>query len=181
MAKKFIFFFYFIFLISFVSATTLTMSPSQLDFTIDKNEVVCKTAKIKGSENLTVIGETRWAEKGYSERKLTSHNLSFEDLKLDINIPREINFSNSSNIDICIKGKKGNYHGILLYKIKDKPIQVGIWLNVSIGGEFDSQNKITGNSIKIEKNNENFSNILVIPAILLLVLLILLFRLRYKD
>ena len=129
--KKYYIFFIFILFISLASSVTLTMGPQQLDFTSDSN---CQSATIKAEGSEIVIGKILFSEEGFNERKLSLHNLEPEERKLKVDFPKEIIINNFTNIEICIDGPAGDYHGIILYKIKNKPVQVGIWLNATLSG-----------------------------------------------
>lgn len=167
MNLKFFSIFLFFFLVSFVSSVTLSMSPPQIDFIGKTNEVICKYVEVKVEGVETLTGKTRWAEKDYFERNLLNHKLESEDLKIEIDFPNEIEVRESKKIEICIEGsKKGNYHGALLYRIEDKPVQVGIWMNVSLEGK--DMVRITGNFVKDE---EGSGNVGVYFAVILLLIL----------
>ena len=149
MKSKNIFFIFLIFLINFVSSATLSMSPSQIDFVGNIKEEICQKViiKVNGTEVLT--GKTKWAEENYFERKLIMHKLDSKEKGLEIFLPEILEISEKQDIDVCIKGNNpGKFHGVLLYKIENKPVQVGIWMNVSLEG--NSLVKITGNFVKSE-------------------------------
>ncbi len=167
--------FLFVFLFPLVNAATLSMSPQQINFIGNVNERICEEVTLKTEGEAVLLGEDKWAEKGYSERKLKQHILDSSELKLELEYPNNIKINNNKTIQVCIVGKnKGNYHGILLYRVEGKPVRVGIWMNVSLGG---SDSKITANVVGEEKN---FSFLFVMPIILLVVLGILLWMLKRK-
>jgi hypothetical protein len=176
MISKNIFFVFLIFFIYSVNAATLTISPPQLDFKGVVGEEICNNIKIKvnGTENLT--GKIKWAEEGYFERVLNEHKLDSEELDLEIDFSEEIEINEIEEIKICLRGKKaGKFHGVLLYKIKDKPLQIGIWTNVTLEG--NNFIKMTGNFIN---NKDKFDSLLIFPIILLVILLGLLFWYKKK-
>lgn len=166
----------FVFLFPLVNAATLSMSPQQIDFSGNVNEKICEKVTLKTEGEAVLLGEDLWAEEGYSERKLKQHTLNSEELKLELNYPENIKINNNEVIGVCLVGKKkGNYHGVLLYRVEGKPVRVGIWMNVSLEG---SGSKITGNVVG-ESNKMNF--LFIIPIILLIVLGILLWMLKRKN
>jgi len=166
-SKIYILFFLFVFFIGFCSATTLTVSPTQIDFIGKTNEIICNKVKISVEDTQILEGKTKWAEQGQDERILSMHKLNANELDLDVTLPKIIEIYESSEIEVCIKGsKKGNYHGALLYKIEDKPVQVGIWMNVSL--EENSLMKITGNFIKTEDKRGNMGVYFAVMLFLIL-------------
>jgi len=167
--------FLFVLLFPLVSAATLSMSPQQINFIGNVNERICEEVTLKTEGEAVLLGEDLWAEEGFSERKLKQHTLGSEELKLNLEYFDNIKINNEEKIEVCLTGKKkGNYHGILLYRVEGKPVRVGIWMNVSLGG---SDSKITANVVGEEKN---FSFLFVMPIILLVVLGILLWMLKRK-
>jgi len=167
--------FLFVLLFPLVSAATLSMSPQQINFIGNVNERICEEVTLKTEGEAVLLGEDLWAEEGFSERKLKQHILDSDELKLELEYPNNIKINNEEKIEVCLTGKKkGNYHGILLYRVEGKPVRVGIWMNVSLGG---SDSKITANVVGEEKN---FSFLFVMPIILLVVLGILLWMLKRK-
>jgi hypothetical protein len=176
MFSKNLFFIFFIFFIFTVNAATLTISPPQINFQGNVGEKICKEIEIKvnGTENLT--GKIKWAKEGYFEKVLSEHNLESKELKLEVNFPKNLEIKENEKIEICLKGKKtGKYHGVLLYRIKNKPLQIGIWVNVNLEGKDFI--KMTGNFVKTE--NE-FNSMLIFPTILLVVFIILIFWYKKK-
>ena len=167
MNSKFLFIFLFIFLICFGSSATLSMSPPQIDFVGQTGETICEKVYFKIEEKDILIGKANWAKEGFDERKLSKHQLTSEEIGLEVIMPELITIDNCSEIEVCIKGsKKGNYHGALLYRIKDKPLQVGIWMNVSLKG--NSIQKITGNFIKTEGKRGNMGVYFAVMLFLIL-------------
>ncbi len=179
MFKKIYFIFYFIFFISLTSAVTLSMSPPQIDFLGKTGEKLCADVTITTDGFYEVLGEDLWAQEGYFERKLSSHKLPSENLSLEINYPKQTIVNNKTLAEVCIKGKnQGNFHGLLLYQVKDKPIKIGIWINVSL--EKNDILKITGHSINVTKEFVKSNSLIVIAFVLFVVFLLLVFRLKGK-
>lgn len=165
---KIYYLFLFVFLFPVVNSATLSMSPQQIDFSGVVGEKICNEIGFKVENYSILIGETSWAEENYFERKLKNHNLSEKELNLIIDYPREFEITKNKTIEICITGKEsGNYHGIILYRIKNKPVRVGIWMNVTLEGK--NFQKITGNYLRNE--NSGIKNSLLITPILFLIIL----------
>lgn len=168
----------FIFLIPFISSINLSISPTEINFVGETGETICQTINIKVTslENLTATDF--WAEQEYSERNLKKHNKNASELGLSLIYLKEFEINNTKELSICISGENsGNYHGILLYKIKEKPAQIGIWMNVNL--EKEKRTLITGNIIN-EKENLKEINYLV-PSLFLLIVLIYLLIIKKKK
>ncbi len=176
---KIYYLFLFIFLFPLVNAATLSMSPQQIDFNGNVGEKICNNINLKTENGAVLIGETGWAKENYFERKLKSHNLSEEDLNLIIDYPREIEIFNNKTIEVCVTGKKsGNYHGIILYRVKNKPVRVGIWMNVTLEGK--GFQIITGNFLGGDGTGVK-TGLVISPIIFLIILGGLLFFNRKKK
>jgi len=177
MTNKYFIFFCFVFFIGFGSCASLTMGPQQIDFVGSGKDFVCQEAhlKLEGSEFVT--GEILFSEDGFSERKLSRHNLSAEEVGLKVNFPEEVFVENKTSVNICVKGKKGNYHGIVLYRMKNKPVRVGIWMNVSFDRD-SSLVKISGDAVSLD---EGEFSVWTIPLVLLVILGLLVLRLKFRD
>jgi hypothetical protein len=164
-------FLFFILSISVCSCATLSMSPPQVDFQGNTGEKICSEFNIDVDGNYLLLGEDRWAIEGYAERKLSKHNLDSAELGLTLFYPREITLENKTYLEVCIEGKKpGNFHGILLYGIKDKPIKVGIWMEVQLEG-------FTLESVNIFQegfSEEKKLGLMFVPGLLIVILLVLL-------
>ncbi|MCW8965379.1 MAG: hypothetical protein OQK82_01630 [Candidatus Pacearchaeota archaeon] len=166
---------------SLISAFELSMSPTEVNFHEKTNTEQCKEITITTTKQSILIGQDKWSAKGITEKTFSLHNLSSKNLDLEIDYPTNFNLIGTSNIDICITAEKqGIYHGLLLYKTKESSAGVGIWLNLNITkSENVVLQKITGNTISIQKNQSQ--TLLIIFPILLSLLLILLIRLNQKK
>jgi len=174
--KKFLFLL--VFLFPLVNAATLSMSPQQIDFVGNVNEEICEEVTLRTDGEAILIGENLWAEEGYSERKLKQHNLEGGELKLEINYPESIEINSEKVIEVCLVGKKkGDYHGVLLYRVEGKPVRVGIWMNASLESSIS---KLTGNIIGEGNEERSFGFLFIISIILLMVLGCLLWILKRK-
>lgn len=167
MKTKIILFIFFVFCINFSLANTLSVSPIQLDFEGKVGEEICKNITIKTiGENKIIINDL-WAEKGMNEKILSLHQIEGKKLGLEMYYINETKIYEKKIIEICMSGKNsGNYHGALLFRIEDKPIRVGIWMNVNLTGNFL---KINGNSVKnTNSSNENWIFITLFFFVILL-------------
>ncbi len=169
---KFIFLFlFFVLFISLSSCTTLSMSPPQIDFIGKTGETICNDFYIEGDLDYLVTGEDRWAIEGYEERKLSKHNLSSDELDLELTYVKKVELKNKTSLEICVEGKDaGTYHGILLYKIKDKPVKVGIWMEVTLEGFSFESISLGGKSVSEKKG----LGLMFVPTLLIAILLVLL-------
>jgi len=177
MTKKFFILFIFIFLISNSFAATLTMGPQQLDFT---NNVNCQTALLKTNEAETLTGKVLFSEDGFNERKLSQHKLTPDERGIEIVFPKEVVINTEKEIEICANGGVGNYHGIILYKIKNKPIQVGIWINATFTKSANEKILIDKKVAKKIKKITSKNLLLTMPIFLIIILFGLIIILKNK-
>ncbi|MDA3837235.1 MAG: hypothetical protein PF542_06465 [Nanoarchaeota archaeon] len=168
MRIKYITFFCFVLFVSFGSAVTLSMSPPQIDFVGRTGEVICQNISIEVDGIETLVGQTKWAEEGFNERKLLRHSLAGEDLKLFVDFPESVEIDEVREVEVCIEGKStGAFHGLLLYKVENKPVQVGIWINVSLS-KGSAVNRLTGKAIEV--SDDKGGSWFVLTVVLLVVL-----------
>lgn len=177
MGKVILFICFLVFMLGTANAVTLSMSPPQLDFQGKVGETICLNVTMKTLGNVLVVGEDKWAEEGFSERKLSMHKLGAKELHLELNYVEELEINEKEIFEVCLNGESsGNFHGLLLYKIKDKPVKIGIWINVTL--EKSGLIKMTGESINIREKAKPL-NILAVSTIFLLVIFLgLVFRFR---
>ena len=177
MRKNILFIIYFIFIIGLVSATSLSISPSRFSLNMYVGEKICKDIFIDSDNGSIVIGDDVWSIS--KSNFLNDYNISSDSFDIDILYPHEISITERTKVKICIIAKdRGEYYGALLYKIKDKPLRAGTWIELNVDGR--SINKITGDSIIIK--DEKHGNLLLYTSIILGVLLVsMLFRLRQKK
>lgn len=178
MKKPFLFLLFLIFVFNLVSASTLSISPTQIDFVGKINEEICNKITLKSDSLGNLIGEDRWAKESEIKRKFLLHNLSSEKLGLKLNYNRLLVSTSFTQQEICIKGKfPGVYHGLLLYKIGGSPTGVGIWMNVSLI-KRNSLARITGNVLGIVKEKSNFNLLLFGSLILAFIFCFLVLKLK---
>lgn len=170
--KKRILFFIFLLFISNASAVTLSMSPPQINF---NHNHLCQNVVISSNGNYNISGKILWAKQDYTKRILSMHKYTSEKEGIKINFPKKINLKKTKTIQICMQSKSGIHHGILLYRIQDKPIEVGIWINST----FKRKDFLflTGNTVKKEKIKSSFA---IVTTLLLVLFLILVIFLRKK-
>lgn len=148
--KTLIIILFILFFSPFCCASTISISPANLEFIGKINEQICKEMVIKSDSANDIVLTDLWAEKEVTENFLYLHNKNSEELELYLTYPKEIKIDLIETINICITGKdSGIYHGALLSRIKDKPVQIGIWLNVTL----EKDEKIALNEQKIKENN----------------------------
>ena len=179
------------FLLPYVSAYTLGIGPTQINFVGDVGERVCKEVRVFSSNYYgVIISENRWAKEGVFSRALIAHTLSADKLNLTVEYEQVFNLSGEKNLGICIRGEKpGAYHGIFLFKTMDGNVAVGGWTNVNITGsiinnnlnDYNSSTSLTGFSIGKIGEYSQFIMLSWITTVLLLVLLVLLFFLFRKN
>ena len=123
-----------LFLVSFVSATKLGISPGNLIFNGSANEKICKNITINTDYNGILIGESKWIEKAGKKRDIKDYNLNSDDLNINIEFPERINITeNIVKVEVCITTKKpGKYNGGILYKTADSYAGVGSWIEADI-------------------------------------------------
>lgn len=178
MAIKFILFICCLFFLNIICASSLTISPEQISFIGKTNQEICNEISIKLDSEQTLIGEDKWAEPGFSLRKLSQHNNDASELGIEINYPSILKVTNKETVSVCINGKQsGNFHGALLYRIDGEPVRVGIWMNVNLTRNGIIPQSITGSVI----NENNFSNVFIISSVTLMILLIGLIFILYRK
>ncbi len=118
------------------SDLTLKLEPSKLNLTGEPNTEICQNLKIEYSVyDGSVEGRDLWAEKGVTDKNLSLHTLDAEDLGLVVTYPESVNILGSEDVDVCVTGPEGLYHGALLYRtIQDGGvgIELNVWITVDI-------------------------------------------------
>ncbi len=134
-----------------VSALSLKLEPSKLNLTGEPNEKICQNLKIEYSVyNGLVEGRDLWAEEGVTDKNLSLHTLNAEDLGLIVSYPESVNILESEDVDVCVTGPEGLYHGALLYRTMQGGsigIELNVWVTVDIKED-----------IKEEDNNSSQDN-----------------------
>jgi len=186
--KKLLFIFIiFLFLFIIPNVISFGISPPQINFLGNSGEKICQKIFLNPDGEGTFLGKTLWAKEDNLERKLSNHFLNPEDLGLKADFNKNFTIKNKSDVEICITGSKsGKYHGVLLYRLQNKPVQVGVWLSVLIKNSRENNFplKLTGRIIEGKINNLNlgFFNIMgIFDFVLLLFLIFLLFILSKRK
>lgn len=118
------------------------MSPPELTLEEVSENVFCGNYVISTENQSIVEGKLFWAEPGFNKKILDEHVLTSEDLFLEATFKKEILINNFVEKEICVEvNDEQSYHGILLYKVKDKPVQIGIWVMINQKNGFNP-NKI---------------------------------------
>ncbi len=168
MSKRF--FLFFVFFLTNVSAYHLSASPEEIAFDGFEGDKTCQTIAVSLDTIMEVVAEDRWASEGISSRTLLLHDKDAIDLGLIVDYKKDFAVIDKRNLEICIRGDSGSYHGLFLFRAKEESAGVGVWAKVNIEKKrFGSM--ISGNVIKREGNRSIF---LLIG--LLIVVFVLLFR-----
>lgn len=129
MKKFMIIIFVMIFLVSNTNALTLKLNPSSLILNGEPNTQLCTKLTIEYSvPDGLVEGRDLWEQEGVSNKILSEHTLSANDLGLEVTYLKSLNIMGSEDVDVCVTAPEGLYHGALLYKTKQSGM-IGIELN----------------------------------------------------
>jgi len=156
--KLFILLVIFIFLISIVSANEIGISPGKIDFNGKAGEVICNNIELTTKDKETLTGRDRWSAR--DSRELGDYNSRADELGIEIDYIKTIEFKGSQNLEVCIRVlDSGVYYGALIYQVDSAG--VGMWIKVNISGDENKKDnpgivRITGNVI-----NENNSGMFV--------------------
>jgi len=152
MRKDLFFIFGLIFLINFSSCLELSVSPSEIYFIGEEGNLVCQDLKVQGF-NETLVVSDRWAYSGVYEKILGLHNLSSYDLGIDLGYLKKVEAVGNDSFEVCLSGSDaGKFHGVLLFRVKDKPAGIGIWINVEILEKEDRGLSLTGFIVNKSEN-----------------------------
>lgn len=152
---------------------SLEASPVSLEFKGEAGEEFCENISIVDFDSELVV-EDKWAGEGYTGRDLTEHELSGDDVKVDL----DFNFLGDGISEVCLKGKRGGvYHGVLLIRERDENAGIGIWIEL----ELEKRDVISFNgmslvdSVKGEVNTLSFA----LTALFIFLFIILLLLLKF--
>ena len=147
----------FIFLINFVCANEIGISPAKIDFSGKIGDVICKEITLFTQDKEVLSGGDRWSAK--DSRELGDYNLRADELGIEIDYIKSIEFKGSQNVEVCIQGlESGVYYGALIYQVDSAG--VGTWIKVNISGDENKKTdpgivRLTGNVIS-ENNSGMF-------------------------
>lgn len=127
--------------LTYISAVTLSGSPSSLNFDLEIGKEECLIFNIFSDDysgDLTSL--MKWADKNVEVTHPRQFNLTSDDINLNINYsPEEIeNFDGQEEIKVCISGDEiGTWKGSLEYRTESSGgvgvgVGVGTWLRVNI-------------------------------------------------
>jgi len=173
--NKIICLFFSIILLSFLSASTLGISPAEIKISEKQNQIVCENFTIFAEGNSQFSGELKWSKE--DSKNLNEYTLSSEELNINASFPKEIR---AGKYQICISAKnKKNYFGALIYKMKNSSYAIGTWVKLNISRDNSVQEifSITGNAIK----EFNYQKIFFFTPILFLIILIFLLYKSKKN
>jgi hypothetical protein len=134
-----IYFFIFLFLFSLASATTLSGSPSSLNFDLGVGEVGCLNFSIY-SDNYDgdLVSIMKWAGNGVDVSHPRDFNLNNSEVEFEVSyFPEEIeDFDGDEAVEVCVVGEKvGYWKGSLEYRTEASgniATAVGTWLRVNV-------------------------------------------------
>lgn len=155
------------------------MSPPISKFNSLEDRMTCNEILLKTDYPIEVTGKNLWVLDKADKGNIKKYNLTAKELGLEIDYPKSVSINDSKKIRFCLRAKKpGNYSGTLLYRVKDRPVQIGIWIEAEI--ENNGIIKITGNAIKNIEGIKAKSLLLTLPILLLILLLTLLWKLKKR-
>jgi hypothetical protein len=154
---------------SLVSSLSFSVSPKSLNFSGYKNKLICQNINFNISENSDILVYAKWTDKEET-RDINDYNITNEEIKINFNYSK----STEHIYEICLKSKYIiNKNGVLLFRVADKPIGIGIWIN------FHTENNNNLLSV-LNSNNENkVSNkkfLLVIPILIIMIEILILVK-----
>jgi hypothetical protein len=173
--NKFALLFILIFTISIIPASELSVSPAEIKLTMEKNQIYCQNYTIKTSGEIHLTD--KWADR--FSKDIREHNLNSDQIEIEINYPNEFEVINLEKIQICIiPNKLGNYHGVLLFELKDSKAIVGTWIDLTVQGD-NQLLTLTGNAISGFTELSTAQTVSIISTLTSLVFLsVLLFLIR---
>jgi len=162
-----------ILLISFLSASSVGISPTTIKFSQKPNEIICKNFSIFDEGNSLFLGELKWSRE--NSKNINQYTLSSDELKIESTFQDKIK---AGKYQICVSAKNsGNYFGTLTYKIENSSYAIGAWiqLNITNNNHFSKILSITGSSIKELDYKKIF---FLTPILFFAILVFLLFKLK---
>jgi hypothetical protein len=175
--KQFLIFFILVVLsITFISASTIGISPPAIKISEAENQITCENFTLFGEENSLFTGEAKWSRE--NSRNINEYVLSSESLNINANFPEKIR---RGKYQICLSAeKKGDYFGALTYKMENSSYAIGTWIQLSVAKNNSVQEvlMITGNAIKKLDYTKIF---LFTPVLFIVILIFLLVKLKKKS
>lgn len=144
-----------------------SVSPKELSLVGYKNEWICETIIIK-PENIDISINSKWSNN--RTKNIFDYNLTNDNVRVELNYSKVNNLS----YNICLKSKYLlEKEGILFIRVKDKPIGIGIWINLKVIQRESIQNLLTKPDKKI-----NFKGIITAILSMLFIELIIYLKTR---
>jgi hypothetical protein len=150
------------------------MSPPLIEFYGVSDNNICQNVTVKTYGELN--GKIFVCRENEMNKNLKNCNIDVSKSNYKITFPDNLIVDGTEIIEVCVNSKtSGERYALLLYKFKNKPAQVGIWLKIN----FEKSNviKMTGSYLKVSKMNGN----LLIPTSLFIALIILLIIYKRKK
>src|SRR3989344_1868862 len=123
-------FFTIIMFFSLVSSLQIGISPEEVELNMSVGEKICANFDIKVKNySGVIIVEDKWAKKGFMERDLSKHTYEGKDLGIDSGYEKKIEAMEEQEKEACFMAeKRGDYHGVLIYKTEIQGAGVGSWI-----------------------------------------------------
>jgi hypothetical protein len=179
-----IIFFILLILIPSINAYSLSASPEEITFNLKLDEELCKTIKINTEGEILLTD--KWAESGVSERSLSLHYLNSEEAELEIIYPSYLNLKKETSTKICVSSNVSqNRHGVILIKMKNQNIGVGVWVNIIMEKSYSKipleEEKLENDLLYTKEKKKVIPMFLAISNLLSLGLISLLLILKNKT
>ena len=120
--KLFFYFFFIIIISSFVSSLNFSVSPKSLNFSGNKNKLICQNVSVEISDNSSIIIYTKWIN-GDKTKNIADYNITNSEANIEFNYSKV----SSNKYEICLKSKYiDNKNGMVFFRVRDKPLGIVI-------------------------------------------------------
>ena len=120
----------------------LEFSPTSLQFSLEKNETLCKKINFEIESSAAV--HDAWAQSSLEQWSITNFKTSSQEHGIKISYPTETN-PEEKELQVCISGSKsGDYRGALIFreeKVGNSIVQFGVWLKLHINASSTEDDK----------------------------------------
>jgi hypothetical protein len=114
---------------------SLGSSVDELVFKGKVGEEICNEFNVFSKD--TVYFQDKWADDFRDYKKFSEHNLSSNDLGLQVKYENSLVVGGKKKTKVCIKAKEeGFYSGLLLFTELEKNGGVGIWMEVDVNDDW---------------------------------------------
>ncbi len=176
-----------LFLIGLLSAAKIGISPSEIFFSGNINEKICRSITVYSDSSGSLLGNSRW--NFIDTRDIKDYNIEDEELGIKLDYPNLIKINKNKTVEICLTAiMPGKYYGALIYYTETKYAGVGIWISADIKGEYKEDSRlmrISGNAVKsIDSqylNNKISLGLLILSNLLLFIFFILLLIMKNNN